>query len=524
MTQDAPQTLTAACAQHSHRRPDHPAVICEDRVTTYAQLHKESNRTAHGLLAAGLRPGSRVGYLGKESEHYYEIALACAKAGTVLVPVNWRLTGSEAEHILRDSGAELLFVEEAFRPLAERVKEELTQLRTLVALAPPGPIGGGQRAWQAGQPDTDLNPGTGADDAVLQIYTSGTTGKPKGVVLAHRSFFTLPAAMRDSGANWIDWLPEDRNLISLPGFSIAGMGWFMHGFVAGGTNVVMRMFVSEEAVRLIAAHGVTTTFAAPAMLQMMIEEPGVTPETFRSLRKVAYGAAPISESLLKRCLAMLGCEFAQIYAATETGTVAVCLPPKDHFPGSPVLTAAGKACPGHELKIVDPEGRTLPVGQIGQVCVLTPARMLGYWGLPEATAETLVGEWLHLGDAGYLTEDGYLFLCDRINDTIIAAGQNIYPVEIEKALGDHPAVADVAVLGVPDELWGDAVLACVVLRPGEQLRARDLRGFLSGRIADYKAPSRWEFVDSIPRNPTGKILRRVLRERHLAVRAAGAEA
>ncbi|WP_405017535.1 fatty acid--CoA ligase [Kitasatospora sp. NBC_00070] len=520
MTESTVQTLVTVSARHARQRPGHPAVICEGRVTTYAELHRESNRTAHALLAAGLHRGSRVAYLGKESEHYYEIALACAKAGAVLVPVNWRLTSGEAEHILRDSGAELLFVEEAFRPLVDRIRAELPSLWSVVPLAAPGPVGGGQRYWHADQPDTDLDPGTDSHDAVLQIYTSGTTGAPKGVVLAHRSFFTLPEAMRRSGQHWIDWLPEDVNLISLPGFSIAGMGWFMHGFAAGGTNVVMRMFVSEEAVRLIETHRVTTTFAAPAMLQMMIEEPGVTPATFGSLRKVAYGAAPISESLLKRCLAMLGCEFAQIYASTETGTVAVCLPPEDHYPGSPVLGSAGKACPGHQLKIVDAEGRTLPPGEIGQVCVFTPARMLSYHQLPEATAETLVGLWLHLGDAGYLTEDGYLFLCDRINDTIIAAGQNIYPAEIEKALGEHPAVAEVAALGVPDELWGDAVLACVVLRPGQQAGPRDLQRFLSGRLADYKAPSRWEFVDSIPRNPTGKILRRVLRERHLAARAA----
>ncbi|GLZ42503.1 long-chain-fatty-acid--CoA ligase [Actinokineospora sp. NBRC 105648] len=507
-------TLTATSARHAAERGDHPAVLCEDRVVTYAELHRESNRTAHRLLAAGLRTGDRVAYLGLESEHYYEIALGCAKSGVVLVPVNWRLTADEVDHILRDSGATLLFVEREFTALAEKIRDELPNLTGVVELDTDERAAGFQE-WKAqhGGSTADLTAPTGPDDAILQIYTSGTTGFPKGVVLANRAFFTLPEAMAEAGVAWLDWLPTDRSLISLPGFGIAGMGWFMHGFNAGATNVVMRMFVSEEAVRLIETVGVTITFAAPAMLQMLIEERKVGPDTFTSLRKVAYGAAPISSALLERLIEVMGCEFAQIYAATETGTCAVSLPPEDHVPGSPLLKAAGKACPGHELKVIDGQGNVLPPNEIGQVCIKTPAHMLGYWNLPEATAKTLIGDWLHMGDAGYLDEDGYLFLCDRINDTIIQGGQNIYPAEIEKALAGHPAVADSAIIGLPHPLWGEAVHACVIAR--EPLTPRELMVFLSGRIADYKIPTEWEFVESIPRNPSGKILRRVLREDRL---------
>jgi len=275
------------------------------------------------------------------------------------------------------------------------------------------------------------------------------------------------------------------------------------------------MFVSEEAVRLVESVGITITFVAPAMLQMMLDEPGVTPATIRALRKVAYGAAPISSALLERCLAMMGCEFAQIYASTETGTCAVCLPPEDHVPGSPLLRSAGKVCPGHEIKVIDRDGGILPQGEIGQVCIRTPAHMLEYWNRPEATEQTLVDGWLYMGDAGYLDEDGYLFLGDRINDTIIQGGQNIYPAEIEKALGEHPDVADAAIIGLPHELWGDAVHACVVVRAGRQVTPRQLMVFLSERIATYKIPTHWEFLDSVPRNPSGKILRRVLREQRI---------
>ncbi|GKQ35333.1 long-chain-fatty-acid--CoA ligase [Streptomyces sp. A012304] len=517
----APWTLTASSAALARDRAGHPAVICEGRVTTYEELHRHSNRVAHALRAAGIGPGDRVAHLARESEHYYAAILACAKTGAVMVPVNWRLTEREAAHILRDSGATLLFTEGEFLALAERAVTGLAAPPRLVRLDAPGQDatldrGPGLRAWCGDAPDTDLDPGTGPDDPVVQIYTSGTTGLPKGAVLAHRSFFTLPAATREAAGEWIEWLPRDVNLISLPGLGIAGIGWFMHGFNAGSTNVLMRAFDPAEAVRLIEKHRVTTTFVAPAMLQMILAEADRAGAALTSLRTVAYGAAPISEGLLLRCLEKLTCSLVQIYSSTEAGSIAVCLPAAAHRPGSPLLAAAGLPCPGNEVKIVDGEGRPLPPGRVGEVCVRTPARMLGYWNLPEATARTLVDGWLHMGDAGYLDDDGYLFLCDRINDTIIVGGQNIYPAEIEKQLSEHPAVADVAVVGVPHPEWGDEVHACVLPRPGADVRPRELMTFLRGRIADYKVPVRYHLVDDLPRNPSGKILRREVRQRLLA--------
>jgi acyl-CoA synthetase (AMP-forming)/AMP-acid ligase II len=358
------------------------AVICEDRETTYARLHQESNRTAHALLAAGLRPGARVAYLGRESEHYYDIALGCAKSGTVLVPVNWRLTADEVDHALRDSGAELAFVEPKLRGVLDRVRDGLPELATVVALDIGDALGAGLRAWKADAPDTDLDPGTTTDDAVFQMYTSGTTGLPKGVVLAHRTYFTFAESMGAAGLDWIDWLPEDRALISFPGLHSGGIAWFMFGIVAGSTNVVMRMFVAEEAVRLIERHRITNTFAAPAMLGMLLDETQAGPSAFASLRKVVYGGAPMPAGLMRRCVAEFGCEVVQMYASAETGSVVTCLTSAEHLSGGPRATSAGRVCPGNRVRILDEDGREAPTGTIGRITLWSPATFVGYWRDP----------------------------------------------------------------------------------------------------------------------------------------------
>ncbi|MFI0482821.1 long-chain-fatty-acid--CoA ligase [Actinomadura sp. 9N215] len=504
-----PQTLTACSAEHARRRPDHPAIVCEGREVTYAELHRRSNRTAHALVAEGLRRGARVAYLGRESEHYFEIALGCAKSGTVLVPINWRLTAREVDHVLRDSKAELLFVEREFRPMADRLRGALPA--TVVEMDTPGSRAEGFLKWRADHPDTDLDPGTGRDDAVVQMYTSGTTGLPKGVVLAHRAYFTLSEQLRRAGVDWFDYYPGDRSMSCFSGLHSAGMGWFMFGFAAGCTNVVMRMFVAEEAVRRIREDRVTIMFAAPAMLRMLLAEPDATREAFTSLRKVTYGGSAIAPSLLTECMERLDCELAQMYAAAESGSGVTCLTPAEHRPGNPRLRSVGVPCPGNEVRIVGSGGEVLPAGRVGQIHARNPGHFIEYWNQPEATGKALVDGWLRMPDAGYLDDEGYLYVLDRLDDAIIVAGQNIYPAEVETALAEHPAVADSAVVGVPDPRWGQAVKAVIVFDGDRRATARELRVFLRGRIADFKIPTRYDFVDDLPRNPTGKVLRRMLR-------------
>lgn len=497
-------TLVHTARFQAARQPDAAAVICEDRTLTYADLHRAGNRMAHALLAAGIGEGDRVAYLGKESEHYYEALFACAKTGAVLVPVNWRLTAPEVSHILQDSGTRLLFLEDEFAPIVEGMATEPPE--TVVQV-------GEIATWRARHPDAEVGFEATPDTPVAQLYTSGTTGLPKGVVLAHRSFFAIRDGLAREQLDWIDWRAGDVALIGIPGFHVGGLWWATQNFNAGTTVVAMRAFAARQAVDLIRDLGITTVCVVPAMLRMMLNEPGVSAEDFTSLRKTVYGGSPISEALLEESLAVLDCEFAQIYGLTETGNTAVCLPPAAHVPGGPLMQAAGRPHPGVHAKVIDHQGHELPPGAVGEVCLHTPARMVEYWGLPDRTAETLVDGWIHTGDAGCLDEDGYVFIRDRIKDAILVAGENVYPAEIENVLEHHPGVGEAVVVGVPDERWGEKVHAFVVPAGGQRPNPRELHTFLVPRLAAFKLPASYEFTDHVPRNPSGKILRRELRDR-----------
>ncbi|HWM05474.1 MAG TPA: long-chain-fatty-acid--CoA ligase [Actinophytocola sp.] len=506
------RTLSAVAAVHAEQQPDVTAIVCAGRSLDYAGLHRESTRIAHATLADGLRPGDRVAYLGKESVEYYATMFACAKAGLVLVPINFRLAAPEVDHILRDSGSALLIVDDDLRPAVEPVVAELPRLRVRGAGA------GDFAEWTAGHPADEPDGASGPEDPVVQLYTSGTTGLPKGVVLAQRSLFAIRDQLAGAGLDWIDWREGDRSLIGIPGFHVGGVWWSAQGFAAGITNVAMPRFDPAGALALITELGVTTACVVPSMLRMLLAEPGADKAAFATLRKTVYGGSPISETLLTEALPVFDCDFAQIYGLTETGNTAVCLPPADHVPGSPRLRAAGRPYPGVDCVIAGAAGEPLGPGEIGEVRLRTPARMVEYWRLPDATAATLVDGWIHTGDAGYLDEDGYVFIHDRIKDMIIVGGENVYPNEIENVLTKHPGVADAAVIGVPDDAFGEAVFAFVAPRPDAEVRPRDLLAFCRDRLAGFKIPSRFELVEKVPRNPSGKILRRELRDRFWAAK------
>lgn len=491
-------TLVAALAGHAARTPDRAALIDRADTVTYAQLLDRSADVAAALRAAGAGPGDRVLHLAKDTTAVYELLYGCARIGAVLVPVNWRLAADEVDYIIEHSGARIVITDEPGRDFGNRL------------VVPVDGFGDWRHRGGTRAPDAAAT----ADTPVVQMYTSGTTGRPKGVVLAHRTFFAVRGLLDAAGLDWIDWHDDDISLVALPAFHIGGLWWATQGLGAGVTNVVLPVFTAPDAVAAISGHRVTTSCFVPAMLLLMLSEPGVRPADFASLRKIVYGGSPIGPDLLSRSVTTFGCDFAQIYGLTETGNTAICLPPAEHRPGQQRLHAAGRPYPGVRVQIRDEHGAELPAGESGEVFLHSPARMLEYAGDPDATAATLDADgWVRTGDAGYLDPDGFLVIRDRVKDLIIVAGENVYPAEVEKAINAHPDVHDSAVVGAPDERWGERVHAFVVARPGTELGTRDLARFLTGRLAGFKVPSRYEFVDAIPRNPSGKILRRELRQR-----------
>lgn len=495
----APRTLTAALARHAAERPGQPAVVIPggERLS-FADLAARAARVAGALRAAGLGPGDRLAYLGREDAAYWELLYGAARLGAVLVPVNARLAPAEIAHILADSAARLVFLD------PDRAADPGGAVR----------LGAEYAAWRdAAEPLAEAAPATG-DTPLAQLYTSGTTGLPKGVVLGHRSCFAIAEALAGAGLDWIDWREGDVALVGIPGFHVGGLWYATQALNAGATIVSLPAYSAAAARAAIAAEGVSCAIFVPAMLRSLLAEPGVTAAEFSRLRKVVYGGAPISPGLLEQSARVLGCEFAQIYGLTETGNTAICLPPAEHRPGSPRLLAAGRPYPGIGVRITGEDGRELPVGETGEVWLRTPAAMLEYWGLPEATAETLVDGWVRTGDAGALDADGFLFIRDRVKDLILVGGENVFPAEVELALLRHPEVRDAAVIGVPDERSGEAVLAHLVLGPGAAATTRDIALFLREHLADFKRPSRFRVLAEIPRNPSGKILRRELRDEY----------
>ena len=497
------ELLAEVVRRAAKTRPDAPAVSGGGRRVTYTQLDSNSNRIAHALAAAGARAGSRIGYLTKASAAAVELLIACAKAGMVAVPLNWRLSEPELVAVAKDAELTALLTEPAFRSSATAITAALDGLPVFGLDTP---------SWYEAQPDID--PGLGADRnaVLLQIYTSGTTGVPKGVQL------TAGCVAYGDELMTAERMDQESVAINvLPMFHIAGQGWIITSLLAGAHMIMMPDFVPAEVVAVMEAERVTNGLFVPAMLQVLTSLPGIEDRDFSSLRTVLYGASPITPSLLRRSLQVFGCGFTQLYGMTETAAVTTRLLPEDHDPGGPreyLLRSAGTALPGVGLRIVDVDsGEVLGAGEVGEIQVRSAHLTIGYWKRPEESDALFTDDgWLRTGDAGYLDEHGYLFISDRIKDMVITGGENVYPVEVEAVLAEHPAVAEVAVIGTPDPKWGEAVTAVVVVKPGmAQPTADELVAFTAGRLASYKKPRVVRFTDSLPRNASGKVLKRELR-------------
>jgi acyl-CoA synthetase (AMP-forming)/AMP-acid ligase II len=510
---DAIQTLADLSRIQADRYPESNALVCQDQTLTYRQLHLHSNRVADALQSVGIQAGSRVAFLAKDSLQGYEILLACAKIGAVLVPIGWRLSAPEISYILQDAEVKFLFTSSQFLASIESFLPQLNSIETIVTLDSDAQTGINYETWLLDRSEDNPTIAIEPETIAVQLYTSGTTGHPKGVQLAHYSFFAIAKAFARQNQRWIGWQQQDKSLLALPIFHIGGLWWAVQGLVAGAETFLLETFIPKEALQTISTHGITKAGLVPAMIQAMLREPSCQQTDFSALDTIVYGGSPIAETLLHQAIATFACDFVQIYGMTETGNCAVSLAANDHLT-SDRLKAAGKAFPGVSIAIVNSQHQVLPPHEIGEICLQSPANMIGYWKLPEATASTLIDGWIHTGDAGYLDEDGYVYICDRIKDMICYASENVYPTEVENVLYQHPAIAEVAVIGVPDPQWGETVKAMVVLKPEMTLTALDLINFGRGKLANFKLPRSVEFIDTLPRTPSGKVQKGQLRKKY----------
>jgi acyl-CoA synthetase (AMP-forming)/AMP-acid ligase II len=476
-------------------------VLEGDRSLTFSEVDERADRLAAGLLELGIRPGDRVALLAFNELEYLEIQVGVQRARAVMVPLNYRLSVPELAHILDKCGASALI----YGPGLEGAAGQL-EVPLLVRLGPDGP----------GRPYGDLlaaEPVPETDDAldpalpVNILYTSGTTGRPKGAVLTNLGFFSRSAAL----ALDISARSGSVFLQTLPMFHIAANTAYSFTF-SGSTIVLLKEFTVGGVVAALHTHQVSHVLLVPATINVINNHPGISDERFPHLELVIYGASPIAPEVLKRALGVFGCGFFQLYGMTETCACTI-LRPDAHDPElrPGLLASAGTDAITFETLVVDGDDRPCPVGTVGEIVTRGPAVMTGYWGDPEETATALRGGWMHTGDLGYRSEDGYLYVTDRLKDMIITGGENVYPREIEDVLYAHEGVLEAAVIGLSDEEWGERVHAIVVPRPGAVVTAEDLIAHCRLHLARYKCPKSVAFADALPKNATGKILKKELR-------------
>ena len=494
----------------ARRRGGETALVFEGRARTFAEVDAMASRIANALIASGLRTQERIAYLSKNTDHFLPCLLGACKARMTLTPFNFRLAAPEIARLVEDSEARIMFVGPDLADLADQAVASLASKPRMIAL-------GFERegyepcdAWIGSAASDDPRLDADPQDDVIQVYTSGTTGGPKGVRLTNRNYLTTFMLTTASGG--LNYKSGDTVLAAMPFFHVAGVNIALIAMASGARSAILRDAAPQLILDTISQERVNHAFLAPALIQMLMQAPGIGGADLSSMRTLTYGASPISEDLLARASARFGCEFVQLYGMTETCGAGTFLSYADHEPAKGKLRSCGVAWPGVDLKIVGGDGLEVARGAVGEVVIRSPVVMKGYWNKPDATAAAIRDGWMRTGDAAYMDEDGYVFIYDRMKDMIRTGGESVYPAEVENALFGHPSIADAAVIGVPDDTWGEAVKAIVVLKPGAPPDPVDIMAWARARIANFKTPKSVDFVDVIPRNITGKVLRRELRE------------
>jgi len=483
---------------------DRVAMIFEARRVRYADFAQGAARLCADWESRGWQPGDRIGYFGRNSDLFYQVLFACALGGYVLAGYNWRYAAPELAFVLQDSQPRVLFHDGDFDSLVQEACAGLTSAPERVATD--AAEGSSLRRILEKQGRAPSRRPFGFDDPLVLMYTSGTTGQPKGALISHGAISLFRNAYA-STPQWEDWRQEDVVLSAMPNFHIAGIGFVVKVFAAGATVVHTADPSPGNLIRLSNSHAVNRIYMVPTVIQMVLEELRTAGESAPRYDTIHYGASAISPTLLQEAIATFGCRFAQYYGMTEAATTHV-LGPLEHDPARPhLMKSVGRPIAGVAAEIRRPDGSICAAGEPGEIWICSEMLMLGYYDRPDATAAAVANGWYRTGDGGYVDAEGYLYLTDRLKDMIITGGENVYPVEVENALKQHPAVRDVAVVGIADPKWGEAVTAIIELRGSERPSFAELRQFAKERIAGYKCPRLVFLVPALPRTASGKIQR-----------------
>ena len=513
MADQAPQPrfLDDRLAHWAKTNPDGEAIAYLGRTFTWAQFDDRVRRLAGALAQRGIGRGDVVAFLDKNHPACVETTLAAASLGAATAIINFRLAGNEMDYVLNDSGAKLMIVGAELSESVEKIRDRIPGVKHIIEVTPEGGDGDEYEAMLAAATPRGRGADVTPDDVCVIMYSSGTTGNPKGIRLSQAN---LVAHTLNAGT--FEFESDDKNMVSMPLFHVGGSSYAQFGIHAGIPSIMTREVDGASLAGALLA-GATRTFLVPAVLAKVMEMGPDAITLFNQLRTFVYGASPMPPALLRTALQEFpDTDFVQVYGLTEVCGAVTQLSPEAHRDDSRPerLTSAGQPAREVEVKVVNPDTlEEVPVGQPGELWFRTPQLMEGYHNKPDATREAITDDgWFRTGDIGRVDDGGFVFVEDRLKDMIISGGENIYSVEVERALTDHPAVMDAAVFGIPDDKWGESVKAVVELSAGQQTSPEELIAWCKEKLAGYKCPRSVEITEELPRNPTGKLLKKDLRK------------